>query len=144
MKETVKRKYTLKKPNELAKSRFVQSRAKQRFAQTREIRAANQEAAQTQVWQASGRITRQTLQQPLFQPAEKSAAQTIHTSGKRGYTIKRSVGAGGKTVKEAAKGTIKTAQRSVKSVEHNAKAAVKTSQAAKAAAKTAQATQRAT
>ena len=142
-KENVKRKYTLSKPNELAKRRFVQNRAKQRFAHTREIRVANQEAAQTQVRQVSGRITTQTVQRPLFQPAAKGAAQTIHTSGKTDYTIKRSIGAGGKTVTKAAKGTIKTAQRSVKTVEHTAKAAVKTSQAAKATANTAQASQRA-
>lgn len=142
-KETVKRKYTLSKPNELAKRRFIQAKAKQRFAQTREIRAANQKAAQTQIRQASGRITAKTLQRSLFQPGAKGVAQTIHTSGKTGYTIKRSAGPSGKTVKKAVKGTIKTAQRSVKTVEHTAKAAVKTSQVAKAAAKTAQATQRA-
>ena len=143
-KETIKRRLTLSKPNELAKQRFVQSRVKQQLTQNREIQAANQKIVQTKAQQASGRITTQTGQRPLFQPARKAATQTLNTSVKTGRTIKQSAETGGKTVKEAAKGTIKTAQRSVKTSEHTAKAAVKTSQAvAKSAAKTVQAAQRA-
>lgn len=140
-KETVKRKFTLSKPSELAKRRFVQSRAKQRFSQTSEIRTANQNIGQLQSQQISERIP---AQRPLFQPARKAAAQTLHTSGKTGRTIKQSAETGGKTLKKAAKGPIKAAQRSVKTAEHTAKAAVKTSQVvAKTAVKTAQASQRA-
>lgn len=140
-KETIKRKVTLSRPSELAKRRFVLNRAKQRFSQTIEIRMAKQNIGQIQSQQISERIP---AQRPLFQPARKAAAQTLHTSGKTGRTIKQSVETGGKTLKEAAKGTIKATQRSVKTAEHTAKAAVKTSQAAaKTAAKTAQAAQRA-
>ena len=140
-KETIKRKVTLSRPSELAKRRFVLSRAKQRFSQTIEIRMANQNIGQIQSQQISERIP---AQRPLFQPARKAAAQTLHTSGKTGRTIKQSVETGGKTLKEAAKGTIKATQRSVKTAKHTAKATVKTSQAAaKTAAKTAQAAQRA-
>jgi hypothetical protein len=169
-KETVKRKFTLSKPNKLAKRRFVQSRAKQRLTHAGEIRPSIQEASQTQARQAggksAGRITAQTVRAPLFQPAEKSAAQVLHPSGTPGRTIRqaadtgvistkeaskgmvktaqRSVKAGDKAVKEAAKSTVKTAAKSIKTSGHTAKAAVKTSQAsAKAAAKTAQTTQRA-
>lgn len=140
-KETIKRKVTLSRPSELAKRRFVLSRVKQRFSQTIEIRMANQNIGQIQSQQISEQIP---AQRPLFQPARKATAQTLHTSGKTGRTIKQSVETGGKTLKEAAKGTIKATQRSVKTAEHTAKAAVKTSQvAAKTAAKTAQAAQRA-
>jgi len=139
-KETIKWKVTLSKPSELAKRRFVLSRAKQRFSQTIEIRMANQNVGQMQSQQISERIP---AQRPLFQTSRK-AAQTLHTSGKTGRTIKQSVETGGKTLKEAAKGTIKATQRSVKTAEHTAKATVKTSQAAaKTAAKTTQAAQRA-
>ncbi|MEA4961220.1 hypothetical protein [Lutispora sp.] len=125
-KETIKRKVTLSRPSELAKRRFVLSRVKQRFSQTIEIRLANQNIGQIQSQQISERIP---AQRPLFQPARKAAAQTLHTSGKTGRTIKQSVETGGKTLKEAAKGTIKATQRSVKT-------AVKTAQAAQRAAQT--------
>lgn len=143
--ETAKRKLTLSKPNKLAKRRFVQSRAKQQFIQTREIQAANQKTVQTRAQQQTSRsITTQTVQRPLFQPAKKTAMQTIHTSGKTGHTIKQSAKVGNKTIKGAAKGTVKTAQRTVKTAEHTARATIKTSQAAaKTAAKTAQTAQRA-
>ena len=162
-KETVKRKFTLSKPNELAKRRFVQSRAKKRYFQISEIRTANQNIAQIQSQQISEQIP---AKRSLFQPAEKTAAQALHSSSTPGRTIRqvadtgvksikeaskgmvktaqRSVKTGDKAVKEATKGTIKTAAKSIKNADHTAKAAVKTSQAAaKTAAKTAQATQRA-
>lgn len=139
-KETVKRKFTLSKPNELAKRRFVQSRAKKRFSQISEIRTANQNIAQIQSQQISERIPAKRL---LFQPAEKAAAQVLHPSGTPGRTIRQAADTGVKSIKEATKGTVKTAQRSIKTAGHTARAAVKTSQAAaKTAAKTAQAAQR--
>ena len=162
-KETLKRKITLSKPNELVKHRFVQSRAKKRFSQISEIRTANQNIAQIQSQQISEQIP---AKRSLFQPAEKTAAQALHPSGTPGRTIRqaaytgvknikeaskgtvktaqRSVKAGDKAVKEAAKSTVKTATKSIKTSGYTAKAAVKISQAsAKAAAKTAQTTQRA-
>jgi hypothetical protein len=140
-KETVKRKFTLSKPNELAKHRFVQSRAKKRFSQISEIRTANQNIAQIQSQQISEQIP---AKRSLFQPAEKAAAQVLHPSGTPGHTIRQAADTGVKSIKEATKGTVKTAQRSIKTAGHTARAAVKTSQAAaKTAAKTAQAAQRA-
>jgi hypothetical protein len=139
-KETVKRKFTLSKPNELAKHRFVQSRAKKRFFQISEIRTANQNIAQIQSQQISVQIP---AKRSLFQPAEKTAAQVLHPSGTPGRTIRQAADTGVKSIKEAAKGTVKTAAKSIKTADHTAKAAVKTSQAAKTAAKTAQTTQRA-
>ena len=161
-KETVKRKFTLSKPNELAKHRFVQSRAKKRFFQISEIRTANQNIAQIQSQKISEQIPAKCS---LFQPAEKTAAQDLHSSSTPGRTIRqaadtgvksikeaskgmvktaqRSVKTGDKAVKEATKGTLKTAAKSIKTADHTAKAAVKTSQAAKTAAKTAQAAPRA-
>jgi len=140
-KETVKRKFTLSKPNELAKHRFVQSRAKKRFSQISEIRTANQNIAQIQSQQISEQIP---AKRSLFQPAEKTAAQVLHPSGTPGRTIRQAADTGVKSIKEATKGTVKTAQRSIKTAGHTARAAVKTSQAAaKTAAKTAQTTQRA-
>jgi hypothetical protein len=165
-KETVKRKFTLSKQNELAKRRFVQSRSKQRLTEAGEIRPSIQKSAQAQTRQTAGHTTLQPVRPPLFQPAEKAAAQALHPSGEPGRTIRqaaytgvknikeaskgtvktaqRSVKAGDKAVKEAAKSTVKTAAKSIKTSGYTAKAAVKTSQAsAKAAAKTAQTTQRA-
>lgn len=139
-KETVKRKFTLSKPNELAKHRFVQSRAKKRFFQISEIRTANQNIAQIQSQQISVQIP---AKRSLFQPAEKTAAQVLHPSGTPGRTIRQAADTGVKSIKEATKGTLKTAAKSIKTADHTAKAAVKTSQAAKTAAKTAQTTQRA-
>ena len=139
-KETVKRKFTLSKPNELAKHRFVQSRAKKRFFQISEIRTANQNIAQIQSQQISEQIP---AKRSLFQPAEKTAAQVLHPSGTPGRTIRQAADTGVKSIKEATKGTVKTAQRSIKTAGHTARAAVKTSQAAKTTAKTAQTTQKA-
>lgn len=139
-KETVKRKFTLSKPNELAKHRFVQSRAKKRFFQISEIRTANQNIAQIQSQQISLQIP---AKRSLFQPAEKTAAQVLHPSGTPGRTIRQAADTGVKSIKEATKGTVKTAQRSIKTAGHTARAAVKTSQAAKTTAKTAQTTQKA-
>lgn len=165
-KETVKRKFTLAKPNELAKHRFVQSRARQRLKEAGEIRSSTLKAAQTQAQQVTRRTTLQTVRPPLFQSTEKAAMQAIYPSGTSGRTIRQAADTGVKSIKEAAKGTVKTAQRtvnagdkavkeaakstvktatkSIKTADHTAKAAVKTSQAAaKNAAKTAQAAQRA-
>lgn len=139
-KETVKRKFTLSKPNELAKHRFVQSRAKKRFFQISEIWTANQNIAQIQSQQISVQIP---AKRSLFQPAEKTAAQVLHPSGTPGRTIRQAADTGVKSIKEATKGTVKTAQRSIKTAGHTARAAVKTSQAAKTTAKTAQTTQKA-
>ncbi len=130
----------MSKPNELSKRRFVQSRAKKRFSQISEIRTANQNIAQIQSQQISERIPAKRL---FFQPAEKAAAQILHPSGTPGRTIRQAADTGVKSIKEATKGTVKTAQRSIKTAGHTARAAVKTSQAAKTAAKTAQTTQRA-
>ena len=140
-KETVKRKFTLSKPNELAKHRFVQSRAKKRFSQISEIRTANQNIAQIQSQQISEQIP---AKRSLFRPAEKTAAQDLHSSSTPERTIRQAADTGVKSIKEASKGTLKTAAKSIKTADHTAKAAVKTSQAAaKTAAKTAQTTQRA-
>jgi hypothetical protein len=110
-KETLKRKITLSKPNELVKHRFVQSRAKKRFSQISEIRTANQNIAQIQSQQISEQIP---AKRSLFQPAEKTAAQALHPSGTPGRTIRQAAYTGVKNIKEASKGTVKTAQRSVK------------------------------
>ncbi|MEW5920550.1 MAG: hypothetical protein AB1796_06295 [Bacillota bacterium] len=143
-KETVKRKFTLSKPGELAKRRFVQSRAKQRLTKAGEIRLSIQKAAQTQGQQTAGRTTLQPVRPSLFQPAEKTAAQSLHPSGTPGRTIRQAADTGVKSIKEVTKGMVKTAQRSIKTAGHTARAAVKTSQTtAKTAAKTAQAAQRA-
>lgn len=143
VKETVRRKFILSKPNELAKHRFIQSRAKQRFSQTIKIRMANKNAVQTQARQTSRYIVAQTSQHLLFQAAEKTAAQTIHTSSKTGHTIKQSVMIGDKAIEGASRGAVKTVKRSVKTAENTTKTVVKTSQAvAKTAVKTAQTAQR--
>jgi hypothetical protein len=128
-KERGKRKYTLAKPNELAKRRFVQSRAKARFTQNREIQAAEAKTAQAipnPVFRSGGNITRHTAQTGI---------------GSTGRTVRQSARSGSKAVKETAKGTIKTARKSVKTAGQTAKTGAKTSPtAAKAAAKTARAT----
>lgn len=127
--ERGKQKYTLAKPNELAKRRFVQSRAKARFTLNREIQAAEAKTAQA-------------LPSPVFRSTGKTTWRTAQTSiGGTGRTVRQSARSGSKAVKETAKGTIKTAQKSVKTAGQTAKAGAKTSQtAAKAAAKTARAT----
>ncbi|SFH31408.1 Peptidase family M23 [Desulfotomaculum arcticum] len=126
------RKYTLFKPNELAKRRFVQSRTKARFTRNREMRTAESKTAQA-------------VQSPLLKSTEKTTWRTVQTSiSGTGRTARQSARSGGKAVKKTAKGTIKTARKSVKTAGQTAKAGVKTSQtAAKTAAKTAQATAKA-
>ena len=129
--ERGKRKYTLAKPNELAKQRFVQSRAKARFIQSREIQAAETKTAQvipSPVFRSGGNITRHTAPTGI---------------GGTGRTVRPSARSGSKAVKETAKGTIKTAQKSVKTARQTAKAGAKTSQAAKTAAQTARTTAKA-
>ncbi|WP_368293605.1 NlpC/P60 family protein [Dehalobacter sp. TBBPA1] len=86
----------------------------------------------------------QTLQNPVCQPANKAALQAGKTYGQRGCKIKQSVGASSRTVKQPAKGMVKTAQRRVKTAERSTKNAIKTSQAAaQTAFKTAQSAKRA-
>lgn len=125
-------KYTLAKPNELAKGRFVQSRAKARFTRNREIQTAESKTAQA-------------VQSPLLKSTEKTTWRTVPTSiSGIERTARQSARSGGKAVKKTAKGTIKTARKSVKTAGQTAKVGVKTSQtAAKAVAKTAQATAKA-
>ncbi len=130
--ERGKRKYTLAKPNELAKRRFVQSRAKARFTQNREIQAAETK-------------TTQAFPNPLFSSTGKTTWRTAQTSiGGIGRTVRQSARSGSKAVKETTRSTIKTAQKSVKTAGQTAKTGAKTSQtAAKAAAQTARATAKA-
>jgi hypothetical protein len=131
-KEGVKRKYTLAKPNELAKRRFVQSRAKARFIQNREIQAAEAKTAQA-------------IPSPMFRSGGNMTRNTAQTGiGGTGRTVRQSAWSGSKAVKETAKDTIKTAQKSVKTAGQTAKTGAKASQtAAKAAPKTARATAKA-
>lgn len=131
-KERRKRKYTLDKPNELAKRRFVQSRAKARFIQNKEIQSAEAKTAQA-------------IPSPVFKSGENMTRYTIQTGiGGTGRTVRQSARSGCKAVKETAKSTIKTAQKSVKTAGQTAKAGAKTSQtAAKTAAQTAQTTAKA-
>lgn len=128
-KEAVKRKYTLSKPNKLAKRRFFQSRAKARFISNREIQAAETKTAQV-------------IQNPVFRPTEKITGRTFQSNiSGTGCSVRKSARSGSKALKETAKGTIKTALKSIKTSGQTAKTGVKTSQeAAKAAFKTAQAT----
>ncbi|WP_089612009.1 M23 family metallopeptidase [Dehalobacterium formicoaceticum] len=131
--ERGKRKYTLAKPNELAKRRFVQSRAKARFTQDREIQAAET------------KTTPQAIPSPVFRSGGNMTRHTAPTGiGGTGRTVRQSARPGSKTVKQTAKGTIKTAPKSVKTAGQTAKAGIKTSQtAAKAAAQTARTTAKA-
>lgn len=127
------RKYTLAKPNELAKRRFVQSRAKARFTRNREMRTAESK-------------TEKAVQSPLLKSTEKTTWRTVQKTSisGTGRIARQSARSGGKAVKKTAKGTIKTARKSVKTAGKTAKATAKTSQtAAKTAAKTAQATAKA-
>jgi len=137
-KETVKQKYTLSKPNELAKRRFIQSRVKARFTRNKEIQAIKSKYIQTPEIKPI-----QAIQNPIFKsPAEKVAGRPIspNIGATNPHAIKQSIKASAKTLKNTSKGTIKTAQKSVKSAKQTVKVGVKTSQAAaKAAAKTAQA-----
>lgn len=131
-KETVKQKYTLPKPNELAKRWFVQTRVKARFAKNKGIPVADTKTAQT-------------IQGSVFRPTEKITWRTDYPNVRvAGPTVKQSAQSGGKTIKKTAKGTVKTAQKSIKTAGRTVKTGVKTSQAtAKAASKTAQATAKA-
>ena len=141
MKQTSKQKFTLSKPSELAKRRFVQSRAKQQLSQAGEIRTVSQNFSAIQSQQVSKQIP---SQDSLFQPARRAVTQTFREYGETGRAIKQSAKTGGKTLKNSIKGTIKTAKKSIKTTEHTVKAAAKTSiTAAKTAVRTAQTAQRA-
>jgi len=136
-KQATKRKFILSKPSELAKRRFVQSRAKQRVSQAGEIRTVSQNFSAIQSQQVSKQIP---SQHSFFQPVKRAAPQTLHVSGKTETIVKRSA----KTLKKSVKGTIKTTQKSIKTAERTAKATAKTSKAAaKTAVRTTQTAQRA-
>jgi len=108
--EMAKQKYTL--TNKLAKARFSRNR----------------------VMEAAENKTAQAVQKSVYIPTEKAAWRpAAHKVSCTGRTVKQDIKCGGKTLKEAAKGTIKFSQRSVETAEHSAKAAVKISQAAKTA-----------
>jgi hypothetical protein len=140
-KQTSKRKFTLSKPSELAKRRFVQSRVKQQLSQAGEIRTASHNFSAIHSQQISKQIH---SQHSLFQPVKKAASQTFREYGETGRAIKQSAKTSGKTLKKSVKGTIKKVQKSVKTAEHTAKVATKTSQAAaKTAVHAAQTAQRA-
>lgn len=136
-KETVKQKYALSKPNELAKRRFIKHQVKARFTRNKEIQALESKNIQTPEIKPA-----QAIQNSIFKsPAGKVAGRTIspNISGTSHHTIKKSIKSSGKTLKKASKGTIKTAQKSIKTAKQTVKVGVKTSQvAAKAAAKTTQ------
>ncbi|MFZ5967627.1 MAG: hypothetical protein ACOYVK_10720 [Bacillota bacterium] len=134
---TVKQKYTLSKPNELAKQRFIKGRRRLRFIRNKEMQAVESKNIQTPEIKPI-----QAIQNSIFKsPTEKVAGRNIspNIGGSSHRTIKHSVKTSGKTLKKVSKDTIKTAQKSVKTAKQTVKAGIKTSQAAaKAAAKTAQ------
>ncbi|MCL6458584.1 MAG: C40 family peptidase [Gorillibacterium sp.] len=141
-KGAAKRKYTLAKPNELAKRRFIQGRVKARLSRSSEMQiAASRPIRSTEVKPALP--VQKSVS--IFKPAEKITGRIVQTNiHGAGHRIKQSAPSGSKTVKEGTKGTIKIARKSVKTIEHTAKTTVKTAQAvAKTTVKTAQATTKA-
>ena len=144
VKETVNRKFTLSKPGESGKRRFVQSRANQRLTQSNSIPEAGRNAFRTQARETSGHITAHSPQHPVPRPTGNALRRNTYFYSKTGHTVKRSAKTSVKTIKEGSKGTVKTVKKSVKTAKRTAKTAIKTSQAAaKTAVKTAQATRRA-
>ncbi|EQB20417.1 hypothetical protein UNSWDHB_2245 [Dehalobacter sp. UNSWDHB] len=111
-----------------SKQRYVQGKATLTAKQTAERKAA------------------QTFQNSVFQPAEKAALQVGKIHGQTGRRIKQFARERSITVKQATKGTVKTAQRRVKTIERStATATIKASRsAAKNTVKTAQTAKRAT
>lgn len=113
------------------------------FKQKRAAKAAEQRSARNVSGQNGLQIHRGTAGRS---PVSDTSVQTIKTSTDTKRTIKQSARSAGKTVKTAAKGSVKTTERSVKTAQVTSKAAIKTTQqatktaqaAAKASAKTAQ------
>lgn len=113
------------------------------FKQKRAAKAAEQRSARNVSGQNGLQIHRGTAGRS---PVSDASVQTIKTSTDTKRTIKQSARSAGKTVKTAAKGSVKTTERSVKTAQVTSKAAIKTTQqatktaqaAAKASAKTAQ------
>jgi hypothetical protein len=144
VKETVSRKFTLSKPGEAGKRRFVQSRANRRLTQSNSIPEASRNAFRTQARQTSGHITAHSPQHPVPRPTGNALRRNTYFYSKTGHTVKQSAKTSVKTIKEGSKGTVKTVKKSIKTAKRTAKTAIKTSQAAvKTAVKTAQATRRA-
>jgi hypothetical protein len=143
-KETVNRKFTLSKPGEAGKRRFVQNRANQQLTQSNPIPEASRRTFRTQASQKSGHITAHSPQNPVSRPIGNGLRRDTYFYSKTGHTVKQSAKTGVKTIKKGSKGTVKTVKKSVKTTKRTAKTAIKTSQAAaKTAVKTAQATRRA-
>lgn len=113
------------------------------FKQKRAAKAAEQRSARNVSGQNGLQIHRGTSGRS---PVSNASVQTIKTSTDTQKTIKQSARSAGKIVKTAAKGSVKTTERSVKTAQVTSKAAIKTTQqatktaqaAAKASAKTAQ------
>jgi hypothetical protein len=143
LKEIANRKFTLSKPDEARKRRFVQSRANQQLTKSSSIPEARR-TFRTQARQTSGYITAHSSQYPVPRPTGNALRRNTYFYSKTGHTVKQSAKTSIKTIKEGSKGTVKTVKKSVKTAKRTAKTAIKTSQAAaKAAVKTAQATRRA-
>jgi hypothetical protein len=143
LKEIANRKFTLSKPDEARKRRFVQSRANQQLTKSSSIPEARR-TFRTQARQTSGYITAHSPQHPVSKPTGNALRRNTYFYSKTGHTVRQSAKTSIKTIKEGSKGTVKTVKKSVKTAKRTAKTAIKTSQAAaKAAVKTAQATQRA-
>lgn len=144
VKKTENRKFTLSKPGEAGKRRFVQSRANQQLTQSNSIPEASRRTFLTQASQKSGHITAYSPQHPVPRPTGNGLIRNTYFYSKTGHTVKQSAKTSVKTIKEGSKGTVKTVKKSVKTAKRTAKTAIKTSQApAKTAIKTAQATRRA-
>lgn len=113
------------------------------FKQKRAAKAAEQRSARSVSEQYGLQIHRGTAGRS---PVSDASVHTIKTSADTKRTIKQSARSAGKTVKAAAKGSVKTTERSVKTAQVTSKAAIKTTQqatktaqaAAKASAKTSQ------
>lgn len=113
------------------------------FKQKRAAKAAEQRSARSVSEQYCLQIHRGTTGRS---PVSDASVHTIKTSADTKRTIKQSARSAGKTVKAAAKGSVKTTERSVKTAQVTSKAAIKTTQqatitaqaVAKASAKTAQ------
>ena len=113
------------------------------FKQKRAAKAAEQRSARSVSEQYGLQIHRGTAGRS---PVSNASVHTIKTSADTKRTIEQSARSAGKTVKAAAKGSVKTTERSVKTAQVTSKAAIKTTQqatktaqaAAKASAKTAQ------
>ncbi|AUS97423.1 hypothetical protein CDQ84_06770 [Clostridium thermosuccinogenes] len=144
VKKTVSKKFTLSKPGEAGKRRFVQSRANQQLTQSNSILVASRRTFRTQARQTSGHITTHSPQHPVPRPTGNALKQNTYFFSKTRHTVKQSAKPGVKTIKESSKGTVKTVKKSVKTAKRTAKTAIKTSQAAaKTTVKTVQATRRA-